>query len=408
MESNRLQNELERVRETDSSSLIDLSDTSFHANGLRFPDEILASSMLDYLRHRSYRPDPKGSLAARGAIASYYRRSGVEIPTGRIIITASTSESYSLLFSSLAEAGDNVVLPAPTYPLFEYLAEFARLEARYYTMRFEEGFRIDTEEIANRIDSRTRFVVLISPSNPTGRVATGEEVGALLDLCERTGSMLVTDEVFSEFLYDGRAGHLPRPAAARSTVPVFTLNGISKMFASPDLKLAWIAATGREDVVDHLVDRLELANDTFLSCSSLTQHILPDLFDRGGEMQQDMVGRLSENRRLLLEALTDGHPGRDELPVRPPGRPVECVRGIRLVVPEGGIHCVLGIPRAAGVRWNDDEDFAVRLLEERRVYLHPGYFYGLEERAEEIYVVISFLKEPKLLVDGLRRLLSFV
>ncbi len=404
------------MRESDASDIIDLSDTNFHANGIRYPNELVERPVRDYFQHRSYRPDPKGDAAARTAISGYYRERGVEIGVDQIFITASTSESYSLLFSSLAEAGDNVVLPAPTYPLFEYLAEFARLEARYYRMEFDGWFKLDVEEIRRRIDVRTRFVVLISPNNPTGRVASNEEIAALLKLCERTGTALITDEVFSEFVYaDGNEEPvcLPRPAAHRSGATVFTLNGISKMFASPDLKLAWIAATGDSLQLSRLLDRIEIANDTFLSCSSLSQSILPSFFEHGRDFGRTMVERLDDNRKLLLESLGASSEvsgsKRTGLPPRSSGRsPLSCSGGLRLVPPNGGIHCVIGIPRSSGMSWIDDEDFAVQLLRNKGIYLHPGYFYGLEEGENEIYAVISFLKKRELLAEGLARVVSFV
>lgn len=413
MESNRLQRELERQRSAGAAGLIDLSDTNFHENGMRFPEEVLEPVLLRYLGVRSYHPDAKGDPAAREAIARFYRDQGIHVEPNRIFITASTSESYSLLFSALARAGDNVVLPSPTYPLFEYLVDFARLEPRYYTMEFERGFCLEPQALLSQIDDRTRFVVLISPNNPTGRVADRAEVGRFVETCNESGTMIIADEVFSEMLYgdsDGPVPQLARPAAIRTGFPVFTLNGISKMFASPDLKLAWIAVSGDAPAQGELLERLELANDTFLSCSSLTQYLLPSLFEHKRELTAAMTSRMRANRTQLLDSL-GAEPNTDALgPTGFPtdGKPVECRKGIRLVPPNGGIHCVLGIPRSKRRRWADDENFAVELLGEKKLYVHPGYFYGIEEREDELYVVVSFLKERESLAEGLERLVSFV
>lgn len=408
MERNRLQVELERMRGSAGVEVIDLSDTSFHANGLRFPDFELRGLFEDYLRNRSYRPEPKGALPAREAVSEYYSRNGVSVSPGQIIITASTSEAYGLLFSSLADAGDNVVLPKPTYPLFEYLAEYSRLEARYYEMRFEDSFKIDPDSVRRKIDGNTRFVVLISPNNPTGQIADTDEVKALLDICETTGTMLISDEVFSEMSYPGfgrlSGQPVPRPAGLRSTVPVFTLNGISKMFASPDLKLGWIAVSGDPIAIAEPLERLEVANDTFLSCTSLTQHILPGLFAKGAGLMTEMNGTLLGNRDQLLSSLGVA------LSVNSgaPAGPLVGTTGLRIVAPTGGIHAVIGVPRGPRAKWHDDEDFAVALLKSTGVYLHPGYFYGIEESEDELYVVVSFLKRRALLEEGVARLVSFV
>lgn len=407
MEQNRLQQELDRQRMAGGARIIDLSDTSFHGNGMRFPDEDLSVLLEDYVRHRGYRPDPKGAPAARRAICDYYGAQGVEVLPDHVLITASTSESYSLLFSALSQAGDNVLLPRPTYPLFEYLVDYSRLESRYYRMEFEKGFRIDTASVRSQIDDRTRFLVLISPNNPTGRVADCEEIDALLEVCADTGTMVISDEVFSEFIYSGGPrdsnGRLPRPAARGAAVPVFTLNGISKMFASPDLKLAWIAVSGNDRRVDELTDRIEVANDTFLSCSSLSQHILPGLFERGGELSRQMRERLEANRSLLLTTLSVAEEPTDGAP-----RPLHGTRGLRIVPPTGGVHCVIGIPLRPDSLFLDDEDFAVRLLRDTHLYVHPGYFYGIEESVRQSYVVVSFLKERELLAEGLTRLVSYL
>ncbi len=307
METNRLHRALERIRRERPDSVIDLIDTNFHRNGFRFPEEILSRLFSEYLGRREYAPDPKGDPRAREAVCSYYERGGARIDPGKVFITASTSESYSLLFTSLAGAGDNVLLPRPTYPLFEYLAEYARLEARFYEMPPASGYAVDLDSVAARIDERTRFIVVISPNNPTGQVISSESLQAILDLCAGTETALIFDEVFSEFRYpeapSAMPAALPRPADLDAEVPVFTLNGISKMFACPDLKLAWIALSGPPDRLIEPAEALEVANDTFLNCSSLSQSILPGLFGEGGDFTRAMVDEVARNRDLLLRSV---------------------------------------------------------------------------------------------------------
>jgi len=392
METNPLQQELDRRRGR-GDEVIDLVDSNFHRNGHRFPESVLAGLFSDYLRNRSYAPEPKGDRRAREAISEFYRHSGVPIDADSILITASTSESYSLLFTSLADGGDNILLPRPTYPLFEYLAELSRLEVRYYDMPRAHRFAIDPDSVAAQIDGRTRFLVIISPSNPTGRISTEDELASALALCDGQKISLVFDEVFSEFRYAGspqsRSGSLPRPAGLAASVPVFTLNGISKMFACPDLKLAWIAATGPARLLSPAMDRLEIANDTFLNCSSLSQSILPGLFAEGGSFTSGMVTEVDAGRRLLLESLSSAGPA------------------VRVVEPVGGIHCVLDID--ARGRFADDEDFAVSLLRETGVYLHPGYFYGMDDEGDgRVRAVVTFLKERRALARGLSLMKAFL
>lgn len=380
MEKNRLQTALERERR--GRQVIDLIDTNFHRNGFLFPAEPLTRLAAGYFAVRSYDPDPKGAAAAREAVSGYYRARGVSADPERIILTASASESYDLLFSTLAERGDRILLPTPGYPLFEHLAHKAGLEPAYYRLDETAGYRIDTDSVRRAISLDTRFLVLISPNNPTGRTASEEELREIAELCGRYGVMLVTDEVFSEFTYTGAA--LPRPARLETTVPVFTLNGISKMFACPDLKLSWIAVTGPAPRARELVEALEVSNDVFLSCSSLTQHLLPGLFAEGGPFVRSMVEETDRRRRILVETLAG-------------------VPGLSFTEPDGGIHCVLRFEPSE--RFRDDEELALELLARHQVYLHPGYFYGIESG---LAAVVSFLKRPPELEEGLRRLAAFL
>lgn len=383
MEKNVLQQELERIRS--QHEVLDLIDTNFHRNGYRFPPEPIADAMGRYLREHSYDPDPRGGVAAREAISAYYAAAGARVPADRLILTASSSESYNLLFNNFTAPGDNILLPRPTYPLFDYLAGFNRLEVRYYDLDPHREFRIDPGSVAQAIDSRTRFLVVISPNNPTGRVADAREITAVVDLAAERGLMLICDEVFSEFLYDGtRLARPTQPVPTRSRAPlVFTLNGISKMFALPDLKLSWVAVTGETQAAGDALERLEIANDMFLNCNSFSQFLLPDLFLLGDDFRRRMIAQIDRGRRALIEKF-------GALP------------GFRLTPPTGGIHAtveLVGLPE----EW-DDERFAVELLRSRHVYLHPGYFYGIEEGN---YVVVSFLREYESFVRGLDAVASF-
>jgi aspartate/methionine/tyrosine aminotransferase len=213
-------------------------------------------------------------------------------------------------------------------------------------------------------------------------VATEEDIESVLDICAERHIRLIVDEVFSEFLYEQTS--LPRPAAATRGVTVFTLNGISKMFAAPDVKLAWIVVKGGEEETRGLVDRLEIVNDVYLSCSGPAQFLLPHLFSKAALFQREMVARVDSGRRRLIAELAG-------------------LAGVRLVPPRGGIHAIAEItcvdPNC------DDEELAIRLLDEESVYVHPGYYYDIEDR---VCLVLSYLKEPCLLTEGLSRLRRFL
>lgn len=380
MIKNRLQMVFEEVSE--KYEVLNLIDSNFHANGFLFPEEILSKYSSEYFKERLYTPDPKGSITARLSIKSYYRKHSIDINPEHIIITASTSESYNLLFSSLCASGDNVLLPCPSYPLFEYLADFKELECRFYSLDADKGYHIDIESIICQIDSRTRFIVLISPNNPTGQIITDREIYEIIDICGKHGIMIICDEVFAEFIHTPLK-KLPRPASHKSEVTIFTLNGISKMFACPDLKLGWIAVNGGGGI-ENIVENLEITNDVFLSCNSLSQYLLPFLFEHGKEFQNNMLSRITANRSLLIDEISS-------------------CDNVSLSSMRGGIHSIL---RYSGKnKFIDNEEFAVKLLSEKHIYTHPGYFYGIEK---DICLVISYLKEPRMFKHCLEQLKEFL
>lgn len=363
-------NDLERARQQrlDAGGYIDLTSSNPTAQGLLFPPELLAAAAADFWAARRYRPDPRGNPAARDAVAAYYARRTPALALGPddIFLTASTSEAYALLFALLADPGDNLLAPNVTYPLFEYLAALRSIELRSYELVEEEGWRIDERSLLAAADARTRGVLLVSPHNPTGAVVT-EALPALGAL----GLPVICDEVFAPFAYGIPA--VPPLAALHPELPVLTLNGISKLFALPDMKLGWVALNPPARA---LAARLELLNDTFLGANSLTQHMLPALFAGGAPFVDAMVARVRANLDLALASLA-GHP---RLLARPP---------------QGGYYL---FPAVRG--WDDEEALALHLLD-HGVLAHPGYFYGDVPGA---HLMLSALTEPGQFAAGIARL----
>jgi len=389
---------------------IDLIDTNFTANSFAFPASILERESIKYFKTRSYQPDPKGLLVARAAISEYYSKNQTKIGAEHIVVTASTSESYNLIFNTFTQPGDEVLLPRPGYPLFEYLAGFNHLKVNYYDLvQFEEKgalwWRIDFESLQKGLSDRRKFIVVISPNNPTGAVFPEEELLAVAKAAKENGTMVISDEVFSEFVYSGQA--LPRIANIATSLAdgpiVFTLNGISKMFALPDLKLAWIGVSGgmggngmksseSEISIAKVVDKLETANDVFLNANYLSQSILPALFREGSQFTQEMVERMKQNRDLVVDQLNKANVLA--------GKTV-----FEFVVPQGGIHMWISLP----VVKVPEEAFVLSLIEKQHVSVHPGYFYDVEKAAGTgVNIVISMLPKCERLAEGIKRLASVV
>ncbi len=353
---------------------LDLTSSNPTRQGLRFPPHILQAAAAPYWATRIYQPDPLGMPAARAAIAHYYttRTPPVALPDDAIYITASTSEAYSLLFALLADPGDNLLAPAVTYPLFDYLAAIHRLELRPYRLDERRGWQLDAAHLLQQVDDRTRAILIISPHNPTGAVVQ-QHVPAL----EQTGLPLICDEVFAAFTY-GVAAVPPMPLLQRNQ-PVFLLNGISKLFALPDLKLGWIVLNSAARRAYGA--RLELLNDTFLGANALVQHMLPTLFAQGMPFVGAMVQHVQQHIGMV-------HAWLEHTPwlSLPPA------------APDGGYYL---FPAVQVPGWGDEEELVLALLERGRVLVHPGYFYG---DVAGTHIMLSALTSSATLAQGLERL----
>jgi aspartate/methionine/tyrosine aminotransferase len=363
-------NAIEHARQA-TGGYIDLTSSNPTHQGLLFPEDVLREASAAYWSNRRYDPEPRGLRSARLAIARYYaeRTPALSLDADQIVITASTSEAYSLLFALLTDPGDNVLAPAITYPLFDYLAMVHHIELRPYALDERRGWRIDPTSIRLQADERTRAVLVVSPHNPTGAVlASRLPVLRALDL------PIICDEVFAAFPYHTAA--VPPVGALYPDMPVFHLNGISKMFALPDLKLGWIALN--DAAHDRFGERLEVLNDTFLSANMLTQTMLPAIFERGRAFTAAMHERIRQSLDMAITLLSD------------------CDM-VRLRPPDGGYYL---FPEIAG--WGDEEALTLYLLR-HGVLVHPGYFYGYEQGS---HIVISCLVEPAQLRAGLERLVT--
>lgn len=319
-----------------------------------------------------YGPDPLGMVPAREAVAEYYRNHGTEVRAGNICLTTSTSEAYSYLFRLLCNAGDEVLIARPSYPLFDFIARLDDVRLTEYPLLYDHGWNIDLHALEQAITPRTRAVVVVHPNNPTGNFASQMERAVLEELCTRRSIALVVDEVFLDYAIGDHAAAsfaIGSPAAL-----TFVLSGLSKICALPQMKLSWIVTTGPETFVRQAMERLEVIADTFLSVNAPTQHALPAWLAKRGELQHQIRTRMAENISALDRRLA--------------GTQAE-----RLVM-QGGWTAVLRVPRHV-----KGKEFAYAALE-RGVIVQPGEFYGLSEGR----AVVSLLTPPDVWKQGLARL----
>ncbi|MCP5110503.1 MAG: pyridoxal phosphate-dependent aminotransferase [bacterium] len=320
-----------------------------------------------------YRPDPRGLHEAREAVASYYADRGTTLSPDQIVLTASTSEAYSFLFKLLTDPGDEVLTPQPSYPLFDFLVGMEALAGRHYRLTYDDGWRIDFDQLRGQLGGRTRVVVAVSPNNPTGSYVKCHEFDSLLEVCADNGVSLITDEVFHDYGLTDSAVQ-SSSIGSRDGPLRFTLSGLSKVVGLPQMKLSWIVVSGAD--CQAAIERLELIADTYLSVSTPVQHAASKLLELRDGFQLEVLSRLRLNLRELRAQVRDT-----------PCRPLEV---------EGGWYAILGIPTTL-----DEERLVLDLLDEDDTLVQPGYFYDFPGNG---YLILSLLPEPSVFREGVGRL----
>jgi alanine-synthesizing transaminase len=373
LEPNRLTQTVRRLR-ANGTPLIDLTVTNPTVTGIEYPSSILEA--LADSRSLRYEPAALGLTEARAAVACDYGRLGIKVAPEQVVLTASTSEAYSILFKLLcAPEGDSVMLPRPSYPLFEHLTGLDGVRSIAYRLEFHGRWAIDFDTLDAGWTDTVRAILAVSPNNPTGSILTGPELRGLVDRCAARDSALILDEVFIDYPISASA---PGPAIPHECL-TFRLGGLSKSAGLPQVKLGWIVVHGPDRVVQDAIDRLELVCDTYLSVSTPVQHAAPALIARGAEVRSRILDRIRANDRALRR-LVAAYPSIDVLPC------------------EAGWSAVLRVPST-----RTEEDLAIALLETAGVVVHPGFFFDF---AHEAFLVVSLLPETGVFTEGVRRVME--
>ena len=343
---------------------------------LNYAREQITGALVDP-RIADYDPQPKGLLTARQAVRGYYSERHVDVNAESLILTTSTSEGYSYIFRLLCNPGDEVLVPKPSYPLFEFLADLQDVKLVPYPLIYDHGWLIDLPSVERAITERTRAIVLVHPNNPTGSYVKAPERAALNSLCRERNLALLVDEVFLDY---GLKSAAERTFAANQEALTFTLSGISKISGLPQMKLAWICVSGPENLTREAMARLEVIADTYLSMSTPIQFAAGAMIEQRRSIQPALQQRVAANLAELDRQLT---------------RQKYCVR----LHVEGGWYAVLRAPATA-----PDEDVAIALLRECLVLVHPGHFYDFPVDGN---LVVSLITDEKDFAEGVRRVLGF-
>ena len=362
-------------------ALVDLTEQNPTRAGLIAAGEAELASLGDS-RGSVYVPDPRGDPAAREAIAGYYAGRGLAVSPEDLVLTASTSEAYAHLFRLLCDPGDEVLVPAPSYPLLEPLAALEAVTLHRYRLGWDGAWRLDRDSLRRAAGARTRAVVVVQPNHPTGSCLDAADLAAVEQLCRERGLGLVSDEVFGDFLWDQAEGapHAWPSILTGRTVPAFALQGLSKLCGMPQMKLGWIALAGPVAARREALAGLEWIADTFLTVGTPVQLALPRLLAARAPFRARLLERVASNRALL-----------DRAAARCPE--------LATLPAAGGWVAVLSVP---GTR--DDEAWALELLR-RDVVVHPGHFYDFEDDG---HLVVSLIVRPETFEVGMERLVDLV
>ena len=362
LELNAVSRAIDAKRRT-GTPVIDLTETNPTSAGFTYPTDLLEP--LADPRALAYDPQPLGLWAARAAVASDFRRRGIAISADRVALTSSTSEAYALLFKLLCDAGDAVLVPHPSYPLFEHLTRLECVAAIPYALEYHGSWRVDVASIQRAATDRVRAILVVSPNNPTGSFLHRDDLAAISDLAAANGWAIIGDEVFVDYPLD------PAPESttvlAGADALTFSLGGLSKSAGLPQVKLGWIGFGGPNAKVDEALAAYEIIADTYLSVSTPVQAAAAKLIERGAAIRAQIHARVRRNLESL-RSVASRHPSVDVLRV------------------EGGWSAVLQVPHL-----RPEESLVLDLLEQDHVLVHPGYFFDF---SREAFIVVSLLVEP--------------
>lgn len=381
LETNRLTRALEEHRKS-GKKRFDLTASNPTVCGLSYPEQEILTA-LSTPRALTYRPDSKGMLEAREAVAGYYvgrpgfSASRTSVDPEHILLASGTSEAYTHIFRLLCEGGDEILVPAPSYPLFEFLADLADIRLVPYPLLYDHGWQIDFASLRAALTPRSRAVMVVHPNNPTGSFVKPHEAAELGEICAAREMAIVADEVFLDYGVDPERA---RTFAFHDAALTFMLSGLSKISLLPQMKLAWTVVSGSDELAKTAVDRLEIIADTYLSPNTPVQIALPKFLSLRHELQAQLQQRISANLSVLDTML-------------------RVSKSLTRLEREGGWYAILRVPVTA-----TDDDLTVALLERYDVLVHPGHFFNF---SREGFLVLSLITPEQDFREGVKRLLKY-
>lgn len=358
--------------------IINLTEANPTKVGFQYPSDWLTS--LTTKKNFEYEPIASGMLKTRQSVCDYYQQRKINISPNQVLLTASTSEAYSFLFKLLCNPNDEVLTPAPGYPLFSYLAQLNDVKVSSYQLIFKQGlWQFDIEHIKKQIkNGNVKAIILVSPNNPTGSFTTKKDFQFLNAICQQHNIAIISDEVFSDYVF-GEYQDSFESALNNKEVLTFTMSGISKALALPQMKMSWIVANGPDEQLKEALSRLDVIADTYLSVSTPIQHACVEWLSKADAIVHQIKARVEQNLTTLRHLIADK-------------------KDIELFCVQAGWYALLKIPMDIS-----EDEWVLRLLEEKQVYVHPGFYFDFQQ---EGIIVLSLLPPRETFQQGIQALIS--
>lgn len=372
--ASNLLSEQARSKRQRGELILDLTRSNPTEGFSDYPHSEIAAAFARITNFR-YEPDAHGIPIARTAVSRYYEARGLTISPDRLILTASTSEAYALLFKLFCNPGDEILVPVPSYPLFDFLAQLESVRLKNYRLEFDGTWYIDFDQLRRQITSSTRAILIVNPNNPTGSVLKQNELEELLQIATKRRIPIISDEVFLDYVFDSKADVVPSLIGCENVLS-FSLNGLSKAAGMPQMKLGWVAINGPKGERLRARERLELVADTYLSVGTPVQMAAPRLFEIGEQIRRRISERTRTNLHELGQILLDG-----------PAHQLHCA---------GGWSAIIRLPAT-----RSEDAWTLRLLNECGILVQPGYFFDM---ASEPYIVVSLITPPDEFEQGIMRI----
>ncbi|MBF0224080.1 MAG: pyridoxal phosphate-dependent aminotransferase [Desulfobacterales bacterium] len=372
---NRISLAIER-KKAEKSKLYDLTVSNPLLCGFEY-DERLIKKAFQKVSWLEYSPHPLGRFDARKAVRKYYEDRNIFVNFNNICLTCSTSEAYSFIFKLLCNPYDEILVPSPSYPLFQHLSELDNVSITPYRIKYDGNkFKVDFDSFFGSISQKTKAIIIVNPNNPTGSYIKPDEIENIIRICTDNNIAIISDEVFLDYS-EGRKYNLS--LASNDKCLTFVLSGLSKVCGLPNLKLSWICINGSGKQCIETMDRLEFISDSYLSVSTIVQQALPLILSGSDNIQKQIKDRLRDNENFLYDSL-------------------QSVPSLRLLLREGGWYAIIETPDFA-----DDEAFIVSLIEDNNVLVYPGYFFDFKRFG---YFVLSLIVKPEDFKEGVSRLIG--